>query len=224
MGLRARIFLVSFGVAAASACVLPDLDALQGGVASGVDASVDAPADAKPGDALVTDAPADAPVAEGGGDGGPCSGPLVLGANDTTIPGTDIIGIGSIDAYGYTASASGTVRCAWIHLEGVGGGLQVGVYSQGDAGPSQLKAAGIIPAPKVGWNPVVLDQSITIAKGEVFWIGLLCASAPPPTIRAVGACPNGNLKMWAQTTSSLPLQFNGTGPNAECSAPFYLSP
>ena len=223
MGFRARAILAVLAVAAAGACVLPDLDALQGGVASTGDASVDALADVTSSDALGADGALDAPP-DATGDGGPCSGPLVLGANDPTIPGTDIIGIGSIDAYGYTAATSGTVRCAWIHLEGVGGGLQVGVYSHGDAGPNQLQAAGIIPSPKVGWNAVVLDKPITIAKGDVYWIGLLCAAAPPPTIRAVGACPNGNLKMWAQLTSSLPLQFSGTGPNSECSAPFYLTP
>lgn len=211
--------------------MLTSLNGLEGD-GSVVDASVEATApdanDATSEDAVVAPGDATLDAVDAGdvtqGDGGPCSGPLILGANDPTIPGTDIIGVGSIDAYGYTAGTGGTARCAWIHLEAVGGGLQIGVYSHGDAGPNQLKAAGILPSPKVGWNPVVLDQSITIAKDEIYWIGLLCASSPAPTIRAVGACPNGNLKMWARLASTLPLQFSGTGPNAECSAPFYLTP
>lgn len=206
-----------------AACLLPDLGAFSGGAPSGSDASVDATPDAK--DSGTSDGAADVAADVVSDDAGPCSGPLIVGANDPTIPGTDVIAVGSIDAYGYTAQASGTARCAWIHLEGTGGGLQVGVYSHGgDAGPSNLKAAGILSSPKTGWNAVVLDKPIAVTKGEVLWIGLLCAASPTPTIRAVGACPTGNLNRWSRLTSSLPLDFAGYGPNAECSAPFYLSP
>lgn len=203
-----------------TSCLLPDVDGLHGSSpspdASVVDAALDGPADA-------TDAAKDAST-DVVGDGGPCSGGLLVGSNDVTIPGTDYIGVGTIDAYGYTAVASGTARCAWIHLEGIGGGLQIGVFKNGASSPGALVAAGFITTPKVGWNAVVLDQAVPINPGDVLWIGLLCGSSPTPLIRAVGACGAGQFKMYSQFTFTLPSPFVGTGPNPECGAPFYLTP
>jgi hypothetical protein len=173
------------------------------------DASVDAANDALP------DATDDA---------GACKGPLLVGSSDISAASSDMVAMGSTDAYGYLAVTTGTARCAWVHLLSAGTGLQLGVYSHSSpGGPSQLQATATIAVPKVGWNVAILDMTISITQATKLWLALL-VTGTAPTIRVSSSCLDSTLTRVSRTGFTMPQTFNGTSTGTDCSAPFYLTP
>lgn len=155
--------------------------------------------------------------------GGPCSGPLLVGTS-TIETGTNTIGAGSLDAFGYSAVGTGLATCAYVYInEDLGPPLHVGVYESGSDLPTKLLGRAIVDRPKRGWNTARLEKPLMIEQKEVYWLGVI--STEPFTMPTRQGCSSRLQLIFVTNAGSLTDTFpTNNRRDTLCDSPIYLTP
>jgi hypothetical protein len=138
------------------------------------------------------------------------AGAFLLG--DQTIEGqTDQTSVNQVEAWPYTAVASGTTATLAIYF-GIATGttqpIQVGLYSDSAGNPGSLLSQATIGNPTSGWNGITLSPQVNIINGTQYWIAVLGAdTAHSVTLRdhtRPGSCTAvaGSSNNWTSLNSS----------------------
>jgi hypothetical protein len=101
------------------------------------------------------------------------------------------------EAFGYTASQSGTATSASVYLTSTDGAT-IGVYSDSSSHPGTLLDKGSVPSNTAGWTIVPLNGGVGIVSGTRYWL-------------AIGANSGGNVGYRDSSSSGSNLDFSGTG-------------
>jgi Glycosyl hydrolases family 16 len=104
--------------------------------------------------------------------GGRAASSLLVGSSYTQ-PSSDTNSAGSAQAYGYTATGSGTVSSISLDVAyGSSGTAQVGLYTDAGGRPGSLLTSGKFTNPPSGWNTTGVGPA-TVTAGNAYWLAVL---------------------------------------------------
>jgi hypothetical protein len=153
----------------------------------------------------------------------------VLVGDTTAYSTTDGAGAGTVEAWFYTATASGTLnRLSLCVAPGnLASQIKVGLYASnsGDTRPTTLLTSGVITSPVNGWNTVTVPNA-TVTSGTKYWVAMLSpvGSGAPVFCYADGSSANKSRDTSATNLSALPSTFPSSGTNyPRATAGFYGS-
>ncbi len=126
------------------------------------------------------------------------SGPTVLLGDQAVASTPDSNSGGLSEAFGFTATASGTATSASVYLDSTAG-VSVGLYADSAGRPGTLLSTGTVGASTAHtWATVSLSPAVQIASGTRYWIALQGPGTGPITYHDSGS-------------SGSNLDFSGTG-------------
>jgi hypothetical protein len=104
--------------------------------------------------------------------------PVLLG--DQNIQTTKDGGQGTSEAFGYTATVTGTATSISVYLDSTDG-VQLGLYTDNSSKPSVRLNMGSVASNTVGWVTVPLSSGAKISSGTRYWIAI-AATSPTATV------------------------------------------
>jgi hypothetical protein len=122
--------------------------------------------------------------------------PVLLG--DQNVQPTQDGGQGASEAFGYTASATGTATNISVYLDTTDG-VRLGLYADRSSKPGVRLDKGSVSANAAGWVAVPLTGGVHIASGTQYWIAIAATS----NATTVGYRDSGS--------SGLSLDYSGRG-------------
>ena len=109
--------------------------------------------------------------------------PVLLG--DTAVQSSSDGGAGASEAFGYTASTSGTATNANVYLTSTGG-VQVGLYADASGKPGALLDHGSVTTNAKGWVSLPLNAGVQITAGTRYWLAIAANGSKTVTYRDMG--------------------------------------
>jgi hypothetical protein len=95
---------------------------------------------------------------------------------DQTIESSQDGGTGTSEAFGYTASASGTATSVSVYLASTDG-VSVGLYADSSGQPGARLDSGTVSGNNAGWVTVPLSGGVSISQGAQYWLALAATSS-----------------------------------------------
>ena len=102
------------------------------------------------------------------------SDPVLLG--DQTVESIPDGGEGTSQAFGYTATTSGTATTINVYLNSTDG-VHVGLYADNGSKPGALLDEGSVSSNSAGWVSISLNGGVSIQSGTRYWIAVAALSS-----------------------------------------------
>lgn len=129
------------------------------------------------------------------GGGGSKSGPLL---GNSTVQSSHDGGQGTSEAFGYTATTSGTATSISVYLDTTDG-VSVGLYADSSGRPGSRLAQASVSSNPAGWVTVPLSGGPSLTSGTRYWVAI----AAPSSTAQIGYRDDG--------TSGSTLDYSGAG-------------
>jgi hypothetical protein len=148
--------------------------------------------------------------------GSAASDPVLLGymgvasQDDSSAPNTE--------AFGFTASFSGTATSMSVYLDSETG-VALGLYSDTPNGPGELLDAGAVTSNKAGWVTINLTGGVQIEQGTRYWAAIAPENGNTPVYRDTA----GGSNLDYTEAGGLPATFVSNGNWSSNPASVYVS-
>ncbi len=135
------------------------------------------------------------------------STPMLLG-NQTTEPYHDTSSGSASEAFGFTATSSGTATTANVYLDSTDGAT-AGLYSSSSRRPGTLLDKGSVSSNTAGWTTIALKGGVQVTAGVRYWIAVGSTGAYGATVTYRDLNNAGTNLDFSGTGFSSPYQTNG---------------
>jgi hypothetical protein len=150
----------------------------------------------------------------------PPPGAVLIGSTVEVTPSlSDGLGSGQIEAWPFTAIASGSGTTVGLDLASgsTAQHIVVGLYSNNSGAPGSLLGTATISTPVSGWNTAIFSSSVNVTTGTQYWIAVLGTGTGLAAVQdhtSGGSCTarvsstNGITSMPSTFTASSDLSLN----------------